>query len=401
MQDQHHHAAAVGIQLSASLSALGDQPSQLRTQLGCSDVAPSLSLRSDLLVEREVWVGAYTGEMVEHLPPECEKWQSRNLRFAVTALQQIEKPLRQMTAHLDSTRLAVVVGTSTSGISDNEALFTAHFHDQPHAKINHHKQQMNALAKGLRAYLGWQGPAYTISTACSSSAKAFISGQRLLQAGLVDAVLVGGVDTLCRLTLNGFNSLESLSREICQPCGDKRDGINIGEAAGLFLLTRESAPIMLVGVGESMDAWHISAPHPEGVGAAQAMQRALDTAGILPEQIDYLNLHGTATPQNDQMEIKAVRQVFGKQGPQLSSTKHRTGHCLGAAGAIEAFICQHVLLDQSWLPFHQQHTGLDPELNDQRYVMANDHAHTLNYVMSNSFAFGGSNVSLIFGRCLK
>lgn len=299
MQDQHHHAAAVGIQLSASLSALGDQPSQLRTQLGCSDVAPSLSLRSDLLVEREVWVGAYTGEMVEHLPPECEKWQSRNLRFAVTALQQIEKPLRQMTAHLDSTRLAVVVGTSTSGISDNEALFTAHFHDQPHAKINHHKQQMNALAKGLRAYLGWQGPAYTISTACSSSAKAFISGQRLLQAGLVDAVLVGGVDTLCRLTLNGFNSLESLSREICQPCGDKRDGINIGEAAGLFLLTRESAPIMLVGVGESMDAWHISAPHPEGVGAAQAMQRALDTAGILPEQIDYLNLHGTATPRPD------------------------------------------------------------------------------------------------------
>jgi 3-oxoacyl-[acyl-carrier-protein] synthase-1 len=226
------------------------------------------------------------------------------------------------------------------------------------------------------------------------------AGQRLLNADLADAVLVGGVDTLCKLTLNGFDSLESLSSGICQPCGTNRDGINIGEAAGLFLLSKAPAAVMLLSSGESMDAWHISAPHPEGKGAAEAMQKALDTAQLEAGDIDYLNLHGTSTPQNDAMEIKAVQTVFSDAAVALSSTKHKTGHCLGAAGAIEAFICQQVLLDQSWLPLH--HAGeLDDVLAGQNYVLT-PHLNTpIRYAMSNSFAFGGSNISLIFGTALS
>ena len=403
MMQQKQHSSAVGIQLSSSLSALGNCPEQLHQRLNLPET--SLSIQSEWLPERSVWVGAYTGHLIENLPNDCEAWMSRNLRFAVTALQQIEIPLRDLTANIHPHRLAIVMGTSTSGIGDNEPLLAEYFHGKTELMIDHHKQEMNALAKGLQAYLGWQGTAYTVSTACSSSAKAFIAGQRLLNANLADAVLVGGVDTLCRLTLNGFNSLDSLSEDICQPCGIGRDGINIGEAASLFLLTKDSAPVMFLGGGESMDAWHISAPHPEGLGAAQAMQRALADAQLNASQIDYLNLHGTATPQNDVMEIKAVRQVFADDRVPMSSTKHKTGHCLGAAGAVEAYICQQVLLDQTWLPLHQQ-GEIDPELADQHFV---NHSKVspqtivdrpLNYVMSNSFAFGGSNVSLIFGRTL-
>lgn len=393
------HSTAVGIQLSASLSALGSSAQQVRQNLTqpTSITETTLSLQHDWLPEQSVWVGAYQGELIEQLPQVCTPWQSRNLRFAVTALGQIETELRQCTANMSPSRLAIVVGTSTSGIADNESLLAEYFQGKTGVVIDHHKQEMNALAKGLQAYLGWCGAAYTISTACSSSAKAFIAGQRLLNAGLADAVLVGGVDTLCHLTLNGFNSLESLSASICQPCGAERDGINIGEAASLFLLTRNVAPVMFLGGGESMDAWHISAPHPDGLGAAQAMQRALKAANLEASQIDYLNLHGTATPQNDAMEIKAVRQVFAGHPIKLSSTKYQTGHCLGAAGAVEAFICQQALLDQRWLPWHQQ-GQVDNELADQTYVNASTRIESLDYMMSNSFAFGGSNVSLIFGR---
>lgn len=393
------HSGAVGIQFSASLSALGSSSQQVRQNLTqpTSTQQTTLSLQQHWLPEQAVWVGAYQENLVEQLPKRCAPWQSRNLRLAVTALGQIETELRQHTAYINPSRLAIVMGTSTSGIADNEPLLAEYFQGKTEVVIDHHKQEMNALAKGLQIYLGWSGAAYTISTACSSSAKAFIAGQRLLNAGLADAVLVGGVDTLCRLTLNGFNSLESLSASICQPCGAERDGINIGEAASLFLLTRDVAPVMFLGGGEAMDAWHISAPHPDGLGAAQAMQRALNAANLEAAQIDYLNLHGTATPQNDAMEIKAVRQVFAGHPIKVSSTKHQTGHCLGAAGAVEAFICQQALLDQSWLPWHQQ-GQLDQALEDQAYVNASTKIESLHYTMSNSFAFGGSNVTLVFGR---
>ncbi|MEB3767085.1 beta-ketoacyl-[acyl-carrier-protein] synthase family protein [Acinetobacter sp. MD2] len=391
---QLQHLQPVGIQCSASLSALGETHADIRQAL--TQTASCLSLRDDLLLGQSCLVGASGAKLTEQVFAEpLQAFDSRNLRFAITALQQIEAQIHACTADMPRHRLAIVVGTSTSGIADNEPVLQQYFHEKTNAPFSHLKQEMNSLAQGLKHYLNWQGIAYTISTACSSSAKAMAAGQRLLNADLADAVLVGGVDTLCQLTLNGFASLESLSATTCRPCGFERDGINIGEAASLFLLSKKAAPVMLMSAGESMDAWHISAPHPEGRGAAAAMQQALDIAGLQPEHIDYLNLHGTATPQNDAMEIKAVRQIFAAHRPNLSSTKHQTGHCLGAAGALEAFICQQVLQEQ-WLPLH--HNGaIDPELADQHYVQCSEVKQPLRYAMSNSFAFGGSNISLIFG----
>ncbi|MFG0588899.1 beta-ketoacyl-[acyl-carrier-protein] synthase family protein [Acinetobacter sp. YQ_14] len=385
---------AIGIPVSVGLSALGSTPIHVRGRLIQSE--NTLNLETGFLADRPVWVGRYTESLIENIPDNLKAFDSRNLRFALTALQKIETALKLAVAEISPKRLSIVVGTSTSGISDSETLLKRYFEGNTALDISHIPQEMGCLSKALQSYLGWQGAAYTISTACSSSAKAFAAGQRLIQADLADAVLVGGVDTLCQLTLNGFNSLESLSADICQPCGVDRDGINIGEAAALFLLTKDQAPIMLYGVGESMDAWHISAPHPEGLGAEKAMQIALDTADVSSQQIGYVNLHGTATPQNDAMEIKAVRRVFKDVNVPLSSTKHKTGHCLGAAGAIEAFICMQVLKDQDWLPSHQ-HTKIDPALADQNYVQQQQPSTAIQYVMSNSFAFGGSNISLLFG----
>ena len=389
---------AVGIQFSVGLSALGNTAEQIKQAL--TTPQNTLSLVSGFIPEKQVWVGAYQQPLIESIPAFLQDVDSRNLRFALTALSSIETAVRDYTAQFDRKRLAIIMGTSTSGIADNEKLLKQYFVNQADVEVQHCKQEMGSLAKGLQMYLGWEGPAYTISTACSSSAKAMAAGQRLINAGLADAVLVGGVDSLCQLTLNGFNSLESLSNDLCQPCGAQRDGINIGEAAGLFLLSKETAPVMLMAAGESMDAWHISAPHPEGKGAAEAMQKALDSAGITASDIGYLNMHGTAPPQNDAMEIKAVQTVFQHYDVPISSTKHKTGHCLGAAGAIEAVICQQILADQSWLPLHQS-GSIDPKLDEQNYVLDAQLQQPIHYVMSNSFAFGGSNISLIFGTQLK
>jgi len=393
MTKKLQHVSAVGIQFSAALSALGQNAAELQHAL--TSTKNTLSQREDLIAGRTVWVGASDQALLQAVPASLSSADSRNLRFALTALAQIETEIRTYTAQFPKQRLAVIIGTSTSGIADNEPVLKVQFQQSAPQSVQHQKQEMGSLAKALQQYLGWEGPDYTISTACSSAAKALAVGQRLLNADLADAVLVGGIDTLCKLTLNGFDSLESLSNGICQPCGANRDGINIGEAAGLFLLSKAPAPVMLLSSGESMDAWHISAPHPEGKGAAEAMQKALDAA----RDIDYLNLHGTSTPQNDAMEIKAVQTVFSDAAVALSSTKHKTGHCLGAAGAIETFICQQVLLDQSWLPLH--HAGeLDDALAEQNYVRVPHLDAPIRYAMSNSFAFGGSNISLIFGTAL-
>lgn len=223
---------AVGIQFSVGLSALGCELNQIKQAL--EQPQQTLSLRNDLIADRDVWVGQYTHPLCSSVPDALWSVDSRNLRFALTALSEIETELKAYTASFENKRLAIVVGTSTSGIADNELLLKQYFQGQTDLSISHYPQEMSCLAKALQQYLGWEGPAYTISTACSSSAKALAAGQRLLHADLADVVLVGGVDTLCKLTLNGFNSLESLSEHICQPCGLNRDGINIGEAAAFF-----------------------------------------------------------------------------------------------------------------------------------------------------------------------
>lgn len=389
---------AVGIALHSSVSVLGDNPTtKTLARLLCNDEV--LFCRNDKLLSREILVGAFTGQRADFaiLDGVEKRLHSENLRLAITALEHINKKLEQLTAGLPKARLAVVLGTSTSGMSDNQALLKAQFDKGQSPCLPYDRQAMNALATGVGQYLGFRGVCYTISTACSSSGKALAVGQRLLATGLADVVVVGGVDTLCPLTLNGFDSLESLSAGVCQPCGAKRDGINIGEAAAMFVLTADTADVMLVGAGESMDAWHISAPHPDGVGAYQAMNMALKQAGLMADDIDYINMHGTATPQNDAMETKAINRLFPRN-PLISSTKHKTGHCLGASSAIEASICTHILsTDELWLPYHCN-SVLDNDLPPMNYVKQNSDIRKVNHILSNSFAFGGSNVSLIFKR---
>ncbi|MBS4641864.1 beta-ketoacyl-[acyl-carrier-protein] synthase family protein [Aeromonas media] len=348
-----------------------------------------------LLDGRLTPVGRVEGELPA-IPAALAPYASRNNQLLLAALAQIRPALDEALATFGPARVGLVLGTSTAGIGEAELAIAADRRGEavPTA-FDYRQQELGSPSEFLARHLGLEGPAYTLSTACSSSARAFISGQRMLAAGLVDAVLVGGADSLCGLTLNGFDSLESLSGALCQPFDNDRQGINIGEGAALFLLSRQPAPIALLGAGESSDAWHISAPHPDGVGAEAAMGMALAQAGLTPEQVGYINLHGTATRLNDAMESQAVYRLFGDRMP-CSSTKPLTGHVLGAAGAIEAALA--CLLLERALPLPPQRVmTADPALAPIRLVSGTTPLATPR-ILSNSFAFGGNNVSLLFGR---
>ena len=348
-----------------------------------------------LLDGRLTPVGRAEGELPA-IPAALAPYASRNNQLLLAALAQIRPALDEALATFGPARVGLVLGTSTAGIGEAELAIAADRRGEavPTA-FDYRQQELGSPSEFLARHLGLEGPAYTLSTACSSSARAFISGQRMLAAGLVDAVLVGGADSLCGLTLNGFDSLESLSGTLCQPFDNDRQGINIGEGAALFLLSRQPAPIALLGAGESSDAWHISAPHPDGVGAEAAMGMALAQAGLTPEQVGYINLHGTATRLNDAMESQAVYRLFGDRVP-CSSTKPLTGHVLGAAGAIEAALA--CLLLERALPLPPQRVmTADPALAPIRLVSGTTPLATPR-ILSNSFAFGGNNVSLLFGK---
>ena len=348
-----------------------------------------------LLDGRLTPVGRVEGELPA-IPAALAPYASRNNQLLLAALAQIRPALDEALATFGPARVGLVLGTSTAGIGEAELAIAADRRGEavPTA-FDYRQQELGSPSEFLARHLGLEGPAYTLSTACSSSARAFISGQRMLAAGLVDAVLVGGADSLCGLTLNGFDSLESLSGTLCQPFDNGRQGINIGEGAALFLLSRQPAPIALLGAGESSDAWHISAPHPDGVGAEAAMGMALAQAGLTPEQVGYINLHGTATRLNDAMESQAVYRLFGDRVP-CSSTKPLTGHVLGAAGAIEAALACLLLERALPLPPQRVMTG-DPALAPIRLVSGTTPLATPR-ILSNSFAFGGNNVSLLFGK---
>lgn len=348
-----------------------------------------------LLDGRLTPVGRVEGELPA-IPAALAPYASRNNQLLLAALAQIRPALGEALATFGPARVGLVLGTSTAGIGEAELAIAADRRGEavPTA-FDYRQQELGSPSEFLARHLGLEGPAYTLSTACSSSARAFISGQRMLAAGLVDAVLVGGADSLCGLTLNGFDSLESLSGTLCQPFDNGRQGINIGEGAALFLLSRQPAPLALLGVGESSDAWHISAPHPDGVGAEAAMGMALAQAGLTPEQVGYINLHGTATRLNDAMESQAVYRLFGDRVP-CSSTKPLTGHVLGAAGAIEAALACLLLERALPLPPQRVMTG-DPALAPIRLVSGTTPLATPR-ILSNSFAFGGNNVSLLFGK---
>ncbi|MFQ2149401.1 beta-ketoacyl-[acyl-carrier-protein] synthase family protein [Aeromonas jandaei] len=320
-------------------------------------------------------------------------YDSRNNRLLLAALADIEDEVNAAIARVGSQRVALVLGTSTSGIGEAEAAVAASERGETlPPQFDYVQQELGSPSLFLAAHLGIEGPAMTISTACSSSARAFITARRLLASGQADVALVGGADSLCGLTLNGFDSLESLSEQRCQPFAAGRDGINIGEGAALFLVSLEPAPLALLGDGESSDAWHISAPHPQGEGAERAMRMALTRAGLEAGQVGYVNAHGTATRLNDEMESRALARLFPNKVP-VSSTKVLTGHTLGAAGATEAALC--CLLIERGLPLPPQGETADPALAPIALVQEQG---PVDIIMSNSFAFGGNNVSLIFGK---
>ena len=329
------------------------------------------------------------------------EWQSRNNQFAMAALTQIRDQVSAAVTEYGASRIAVVIGTSTSGLSESEQAVKHWIRDSRVSKQYHYAMhEMGATAQFVARVLGVSGPTYGISTACSSGAKAIAAGKRLIQAGLCDAVIAGGVDTLCQLTVLGFSSLEAVSDEVCNPFSLNRKGINIGEAAALFLMTGEPSDVALYGVGESSDAHHISAPDPTGAGAKHCMNAALLDAGMRSGDIDYVNLHGTATELNDQMESLAMAEIFGSK-TYCNSTKSYTGHTLGAAGALEAAICSILLsADDAFLPAHLWDGVVDPALPVLN-LTHQDNCHLskpIKHALSNSFAFGGNNISLIIGR---
>ena len=360
--------------------------------------------RDDLIPGRTVHVGEVTGPLPP-VPRELQSMECRNGRLMLASVAEITESVERAVRRFGSDRIAVVLGTSTSGIAEGEAAYGAVRQNGVWPADFHYRQQETGnLGEFVARALGLTGPAYTVATACSSSGKAFASARRLIRAGLADAALVGGADTLCRMTVGGFAALEAISGGLCNPFSRNRNGISIGEAAAVFLLTRAPAPVQFLGVGESSDAYHISAPDPDARGALIAMRAALDDAGLAPADIAYINLHGTGTALNDAMEGKAVHALFGSATP-CSSTKAMTGHTLGAAAACEAAFLWLTLHPEyntdGCLPPHLWDGDADPSIPPLALAnvgtrLPRDMGRVA--MLSTSFAFGGSNVALVLAR---
>lgn len=381
------------------ICSLGSGVSTVRQALMHPEQARGLTPTDRYSPGRVLQVGEVAQALpdLRHLPA---PYQSRNNAMAWAALAQIRPAVDAAIARYGADRVAIVVGTSTSGLPEGEAARAQYEQDQSWPEgYTYAQQELGNLAECLAVALGLTGIAHVISTACSSGAKALASGARLLNAGLADAVIAGGCDVLGAFTVAGFSALESVSPEVCNPLSQHRGGINLGEGAALFLMGREAGPVQLAGWGETSDAHHMSAPDPTGLGAIRSMRAALERAGLAPDAIDYLNLHGTATPHNDAMESLAVAEVLGCEVP-VSSTKPLTGHTLAAAGALEAAFAWLTLVDnpQGLLPPHWWDGQPDPALPVLSVVRPGDRlGRAPRYVMSNSFAFGGSNATLILG----
>jgi 3-oxoacyl-[acyl-carrier-protein] synthase-1 len=355
-------------------------------------------------VELATYVGEVAGVDDIVLRHDLADYDCRNNRLAQMALETdaFAAAVRAAIGRYGRQRVGVFLGTSTAGILQTE--FAYRRRDPltgalPADFIYRTTHNAFSVADFVHRYFALAGPAAVVSTACSSSAKVFASAQRMIACGSLDAAIVGGVDSLCLTTLYGFNSLELTSDEPCRPYDAERKGISIGEGAAFVLLERppdslDGSAVLLLGVGESSDAYHMSAPHPEGRGARQAMVAALAAAQLDPADVDYINLHGTATRNNDAAEGAAVAALFGQRTP-CSSTKGATGHTLGAAGAVEAIVCA-LALRAGVMPGSPHTRRVDPELAVD-YLLA-PRAQPLSRVLSNSFGFGGSNCSLLLGR---
>ena len=393
-------------QLSAMgmVSALGDSHEEILKRL-FSEVPSTLTEGPKLLNNRKFGVRNVETTLA-HIPEYLRRFRCRNNELALTAFQQIEEHVSTLLESYGDFRMGVVMGTSTSGmLSTEQALAIRKESGQFPQDFDYAQHEMNGLADFIAAYNGITGPAYTISTACSSSAKVFASARALLNMELCDAVVVGGSDSLCEFVLNCFASLEVLSAEVSNPMSRNRNGINLGEGACVFLMERSPDGVQLLGVGESCAAHHMSSPEPHGYGAQSAMQNALKNSEMDPNEIQYLNLHGTGTRLNDEMEARAVKNTF-PSAPFCSSTKPFFGHCLGAAGSIEAGICWMLLNSatnperQLSLPPHYWDEKADENFPELDLVSPGQSISAKGEVnlMSSSFGFGGNNCSLIMGR---
>jgi 3-oxoacyl-[acyl-carrier-protein] synthase I len=382
------------------VSPLGDSKAEILKRILSGD-RTGLVLSELLGAENPVYVGEVSAKL-----PVIDKIHSvydcRNNQLLLAALDQIKATVDDMICRFGADRVGVVIGTSTSGLSSTEFAWAEVANTGKKSEGFHYKQQQIAGgADFLAKHLDLKGPAYAISTACSSSGRAFASARRLLALNVCDAVVVGGADSLCRFTVAGFSALESVSAGLCKPFGLHRDGINIAEAAALFVMSKEPGPVQLSGIGASSDAHHFSAPAPDGKTVMKAMCNALQDAEKTPDAIDYINLHGTATPLNDAMESLSVSQVFSDE-QAVSSTKGMTGHALGAAAALELGICWMLLTsnDSSGeLPPNINDDELDPDLPTLNFVKPGQYlGRKIKTCQSNSFAFGGNNISLIVAR---
>jgi 3-oxoacyl-[acyl-carrier-protein] synthase-1 len=348
----------------------------------------------------ECWLGE-VAQLEQPLPPEHAEWDCRVTRLIAAALREdgFLEAVALLRERHDPARIGVFIGTSTSGVRQAELAYRAR--DRAAARLPdwfsyRHSQSIHVPGEFVRLLLGLRGPVQTISTACSSSAKVYAAAARAIRAGICDAAVVGGADSLCLTTLYGFNSLQLVSADICRPADLRRSGISIGEAAGFAILDplAVDAEFALLGYGETADAHHMSTPDPQGRGAADAMRQALLRASLPPAAVDYINLHGTGTVANDLSEDQGVCAVFGEATP-CSSTKGWTGHTLGAAGMVEAAIAL-LCIGHGLVPQSLNTRERDPQLRGA--IVGETREANVARVISNSFGFGGSNCSLLFGR---
>jgi len=380
--------------VGAGKTALAEALLAARSGLRANDFGPS---------PLPTYIGRVEGVESVSLPESLHSWDCRNNRLAWLGLQAdgFMEAVAAARARYGAGRIALVLGTSTSAIGETEAAYTqvdadGRFQPEQRRPLVH---TPHSLGMFVQEALGLEGPCETISTACSSSAKAFASAERLMRLGLADAAVVGGVDTLCGSVLFGFNSLELVSPAPCRPFDAQRDGISLGEAAGFALLERAGADTaaaapLLLGYGEASDAHHMSTPHPQGLGAERALNDALARAGLQTEAIDYINMHGTASTKNDEVEAALVARRFPAT-THASSTKGFTGHTLGAAGIVEAVISL-LALENGWMPGTINSSQLDAECGPQ--VRLQGARADVRHALSNSFGFGGNNCALIFGK---
>lgn len=383
----------------ASGAAIGSDATVLALRAHRTGLAPCAFETAQL----QTCAGQVADARLVPVRADLAEFDCRNNRLAQLGLtlDGFEEAVLQARERYGAARIGVFVGTSTSGIHATELAYRRRDERTGALPADFHYGTTHntfSVAWFVQTYLGLRGPSLVVSTACSSSAKVFGTAARMIAAGLCDAAVVGGVDSLCLTTLYGFGSLGLLSAGYCRPFDSGRDGISIGEGAGFVLLEKpaanSAAQVALLGVGESSDAYHMSSPHPDGLGARLAMESALRDAGLAPDAIDYINLHGTGTPANDTMEDKAVVDLFGRQ-TRSSSTKGWTGHTLGACGAIEAIISA-LVIENGFLPGSVNTCELDPAMR-LRYLLENE-PMPADRVMSNAFGFGGTNCSLVLGR---